>query len=106
LIAVSDAEECFRRAQAAGISWAMIRAAEENYELPHYQQRDYWRHIEHPQSGRAIPYPRGPFACEALQIEPRGRAPYLGEHTRYVLTHDLGLTEQAIAALTAAGAIT
>ena len=105
LVAVSDAEECFRRAQTSGISWAMIRAAEENYDLPHYQQRDYWRHIEHPQIGRAIPYPRGPFVCEVLQIEPRGRAPYLGEHTRYVLTHDLGLTEQAIAALTAAGAI-
>jgi crotonobetainyl-CoA:carnitine CoA-transferase CaiB-like acyl-CoA transferase len=105
LVAVSDAEECFRRAQTSGISWAMIRAAEENYDLPHYTQRDYWRHIEHPQIGRAIPYPRGPFACEALQTEPRGRAPYLGEHTRYVLTHDLGLTEQAIAALTAAGAI-
>jgi crotonobetainyl-CoA:carnitine CoA-transferase CaiB-like acyl-CoA transferase len=105
LVAVSDAEECFRRAQTSGISWAMIHAAEENYALPHYQQRDYWRHIEHPQIGRAIPYPRGPFACEALQIEPRSRAPYLGEHTRYVLTHDLGLTEQAIAALTAAGAI-
>ena len=105
LIAVSDAEECFRRAQTSGISWAMIRAAEENYDLPHYQQRDYWRNIEHPQIGRAIPYPRGPFACEALQIEPRGRAPLLGEHTRHVLTHDLGLNEQAIAALTAAGAI-
>ena len=30
----------------------------------------------------------------------------IGAVTRYVLTHDLGLTEQAIAALTAAGAIT
>jgi crotonobetainyl-CoA:carnitine CoA-transferase CaiB-like acyl-CoA transferase len=105
LIAVSDAEECFRRAQTSGISWAMIRAAEENYALPHYTQRDYWRNIEHPQIGRAIPYPRGPFACDALQLEPRGRAPNLGEHTRHVLTQDLGLNEQEIAALTAAGAI-
>jgi crotonobetainyl-CoA:carnitine CoA-transferase CaiB-like acyl-CoA transferase len=73
--------------------------------LPHYTQRDYWRNIEHPHIGRAIPYPRGPFACDALQIEPRGRAPNLGEHTRQVLTQDLGLNEQEIAALTAAGAI-
>jgi len=50
LIAVSDAEECFRRAQTSGISWAMIRAAEENYALPHYEQRDYWRNIEHRKS--------------------------------------------------------
>ncbi len=83
----------------------MIRAAEENYALPHYQQRDYWRNIEHPQIGRVIPYPRGPFACDALQSEPRVRAPNLGEHTRQVLTQDLGLNEQEIAALTAAGAI-
>ena len=67
LVAVSDAEECFRRAQTSGISWAMIRAAEENYDLPHYQQRDYWRHIEHPQIDRAIPYPRGPFARGAAR---------------------------------------
>jgi crotonobetainyl-CoA:carnitine CoA-transferase CaiB-like acyl-CoA transferase len=73
--------------------------------LPHYTQRDYWRNIEHPQIGRAIPYPRGPFTCDALQLEPRGRAPHLGEHTRQVLTQNLGLNEQDIAALTAAGAI-
>jgi hypothetical protein len=29
----------------------------------------------------------------------------LGEHTRHVLMHDLGLNEQDITALTAAGAI-
>ena len=63
------------------------------------------RNIEHPQLGRAIPYPRGPFTCEPLGIEPRGRAPNLGEHTRKVLAQDLGLAEQDIAALASAGAI-
>ncbi|HET9475829.1 MAG TPA: CaiB/BaiF CoA-transferase family protein, partial [Steroidobacteraceae bacterium] len=105
LIAASNAEECFHRAQTSGISWAVIRAAEENYDIPHYQQRDYWRNVEHPQLGRAIPYPRGPFACDELQLEPRGRAPHLGEHTQQVLAHDLGLTAEKIAALTAAGVI-
>ena len=105
LIAASNGEECFHRAQSSGISWAVIHAAEENYDIPHYQQRDYWRSVEHPQIGRAIPYPRGPIACDALQLEPRGRAPNLGEHTRQVLAHDLGLPEDQIAALTAAGAI-
>ena len=93
LVAASNAEECFLRAQNMGISWAMIRAAEENYGLKHYEQRDYWRNIEHPQIGRAIPYPRGPFTCPELGIEPRGRAPNLGEHTRQVLTQDLGLKQ-------------
>ena len=105
LIAASNGEECFHRAQSYGISWGLVHAAEENYNIPHYQQRDFWRSIEHPQIGRAIPYPRGPVACDELQIEPRGRAPHLGEHTRQVLEHDLGLREEEIAALTAAGAI-
>lgn len=105
LIAASNAEECFHRAQNMGISWAMIRGAEENYGIPHYEQRDYWRQVDHPQIGRAIPYPRGPFACDALGTEPRGRAPNLGEHTIEVLANDLGLDAQEIAALAAAGVI-
>lgn len=103
LIAASNAEDCFHRAQNMGISWAMVGGAEENYGLTHYEQRGYWRNIEHPQIGRAIPYPRGPFACDALGTEPRGRAPNLGEHTLQVLTQDLGLNAQAITALAAAG---
>ena len=62
LIAASNGEECFHRAQSYGISWGLVHAAEENYDIPHYQQREYWRPVEHPEIGRAIPYPRGPFA--------------------------------------------
>jgi crotonobetainyl-CoA:carnitine CoA-transferase CaiB-like acyl-CoA transferase len=105
LIAASNGEECFHRAQSYGISWGLVHAAEENYDIPHYRQRAYWRAIEHPEIGRAIPYPRGPVACEALQIEPRRRAPHLGEHTREVLEQDLGLSDADIASLTASGAI-
>ena len=85
LIAASNGEECFHRAQSYGISWGLVHAAEENYDIPHYRQRNYWRSIEHPEIGRAIPYPRGPVACDAIGIEPRRRAPHLGEHTRQVL---------------------
>src|SRR5215467_11933048 len=73
--------------------------------VAHYRQRDYWRSIEHPQIGRAIPYPRGPFACDALRIEPRGRAPNLGEHTQHVLAHDLGMSADAIMALRTSGVV-
>ena len=50
----------------------MIRAPEENYDIPHYQQRNFWRDVEHPEIGRAIPYPRGPWLSDELGIEPRG----------------------------------
>ena len=105
LIAASDGEECFHRAQENGISWGLVHAAEENYNVAHYQQRDYWREIEHPEIGRAIPYPRGPFDCDALGIEPRGRAPHLGENTDPILTQDLGLSAESISALRDSGAV-
>ena len=105
LIAASNGEECFHRAQSYGISWGLVHAAEENYDIAHYRQRNYWRSIEHAEIGRAIPYPRGPVACDALQIEPHRRAPHLGEHTRQVLEQDLGLSDQDIASLIASGAI-
>ena len=82
-----------------------MHAAEENYDVAHYQQRDYWREIEHPEIGRTIPYPRGPFDCDALGIEPRGRAPHLGENTDSILTQDLGLSTEAISALRDTGAV-
>lgn len=103
LIAASKGEEIFHRAQSSGISWGVIRAPEENYDVPHYRQRDFWRDVEHPEIGRAIPYPRGPYMSDRLHIEPRGRAPRLGEHTLQVLGSDLGLRGQEIAALVAAG---
>src|SRR5258705_476352 len=71
----------------------------------HYQQRDFWRDVEHPEIGRAIRYPRGPFMCDALGIAPRGRAPHLGEHTRLVLEGDLGLPAAQVDALAAAGVV-
>jgi len=105
LIAASKGGEVFARAQASGISWAVIRAPEENYDLPHYQQRTFWRDVEQPEIGRVIPYPRGPFMAAELGIEPRRRAPHLGEHTTQVLERDLGLDPKEIAALAAAGVV-
>jgi crotonobetainyl-CoA:carnitine CoA-transferase CaiB-like acyl-CoA transferase len=105
LVAACTGEEVFSRAQAYGISWGLVRAPEENYGVAHYQQRDFWRAVEHPEIGRAIPYPRGPYMSESLGIAPRGRAPHLGEHTRHVLQEDLGLPVEQIDALAAAGVI-
>tara|TARA_Y100001934_G_scaffold275553_1_gene370232 strand:- start:17016 stop:18254 length:1239 start_codon:yes stop_codon:yes gene_type:complete len=104
LIAASNGEECFHRAQSHGISWGLVHAVEENYDAAHYQQRDYWRQIEHPEIGRSIPYPRGPIACDALNIEPRGRAPNLGENTEAIMMYDLDMSAEEISALRTTGA--
>jgi crotonobetainyl-CoA:carnitine CoA-transferase CaiB-like acyl-CoA transferase len=105
LVGACTAEEAFHRAQSIGITWAAIRAPEENYDLPHFEQRDFWREIDQPEIGRSVTYPRGPFTSDQIRVEPRGRAPHLGEHTRLILQNDLGLQDSEIDALTAAGVV-
>lgn len=105
LVNAVPAEEAFRRGQAIGLPWGAIRAPEENYDLPHYQQRNNWIPVQHDEIGQQVLYPRGFFACEELDVRPRARAPHLGEHTSAVLSRDLGLGDGEIAALTTTGVI-
>ncbi len=105
IVAACTGQEAFHRSQAIGLSWALIFAPEENYDVEHFADRDYWSLVYHEEIRRAIPYPRGPFKSDELRIEPRSRAPHLGEHTRLVLAQDLGLADQQIDALSAAGVV-
>ena len=58
-------------------------------------------------SAARFPIRAGRSRRDALAIEPRGRAPHLGEHTRQVLEQDLGLERRTRShALTAAGSDT
>ena len=76
LIGACKGEEVFHRAQSYGISWGLVRAPEENYDVPHYRERGFWRDVEHPEIGRAVPYPRGPFMAERARHRASGpRAP-------------------------------
>ena len=55
----------------------------------------FWRSID---GGKG-----GFFVSPELGISPEGRAPHLGEHTRAILTGDLGLTDGDVDALTETG---
>ncbi|HEY7060191.1 MAG TPA: CoA transferase [Chloroflexota bacterium] len=71
---------------------------------PHLRARDYFAPVEHPELGRVIEYPGGPYQLSATLWRIRRRAPLLGEHTVAVL-RELGLDDAAVQALGQAGAI-
>ena len=103
LVAALPAEEAFHKGQELGLPWTVVRAPEENLEIEHYQQRNFWTDVQHDEIGRAVAYPRGLFVSESLGMRPERRAPHLGEHTRSILNGDLKLSDREVNALIEAG---
>ena len=97
LIAASKGEEGFHRAQSYGISWGLASARPKRTTTS--------RTTSSATSGAtsstrrsAAPFPiRAARSCRMRSgSSPAARAPHLGEHTRQVLEHDLGLTAAQI----------
>jgi crotonobetainyl-CoA:carnitine CoA-transferase CaiB-like acyl-CoA transferase len=99
LLAKVPAHEAFLRGQSLGLAWAAVHAPEDNLEYEHYKQRGYWAEIDHEEIGKTILYPRGLYSNNELGSMPKRRAPHLGEHTRDILTGDLGLGAAEVDAL-------
>ncbi|MEX2446364.1 MAG: CoA transferase [Dehalococcoidia bacterium] len=103
VVAASPAEEAFHKGQEMGLPWTVVRPPEENLQFDHFRERGFWVQVEHEEVGRAVTYPRGFFVSDELGMRPERRAPHLGEHTRSILTADLGLSDTEVAALTETG---
>lgn len=105
LVAKLPAEELMRRAQSFGLTWSVVRAPEENYDEPHWNERGFFVPVEHPGLSKPVRYPASPYLSREAPLAPRRRAPDLGEHTDAVLTGDLGMAADVVAALRKSEAI-
>ena len=90
------AEEAMYQAQSRQLPWAVVRAPEENYDEPHWNQRGFFVPIEHPALSKSVRYPRGQYLCQDAPIRPQRRAPNLAEHTTTVLKEVLGLGDKEL----------
>ncbi|GAB2862343.1 CaiB/BaiF CoA-transferase family protein [Actinocorallia aurea] len=99
-------EACHRLGQA-GIAAGPCLSDEELVTDPHVQARDMLVAL-HRTDGVPQPVltPGNPVRLSAHTPPPEARPPWLGEHTDTVLTAELGLTPEAVAALRADGVIT
>ena len=102
LLGKVTAQEAFERAQSIGLTWGVIRSPEENLDIHHFAERGFWRDVEQPEIGKSLPYPRGFWKSDGLDVSPDGRAPHLGEHTHAIL-HELDYDDAQISALTTTG---
>jgi len=95
--------EAYERAGRFRAPISPVNTVADLLESDHLGVRDFWRKITHPAAG-AMRYPAPPARMPATPAEPR-RAPLLGEHTSEVLRDLVGLSQQEIVALSAAGVV-
>jgi crotonobetainyl-CoA:carnitine CoA-transferase CaiB-like acyl-CoA transferase len=102
--AARTAEEVERLVCEAGVPAGKVQRTRDLRADPQYLQRGFYARLEHSEVG-VVPYAGHQFRIRGHAHGPRYAAPCLGEHTYEVLTDDLGLTDDEVAAAAIAGAI-
>ncbi len=97
-------DEASRRLQAAGVAAMPSMSNKRIAEDGHLASRDFWVTLEHPRLGRTRGM-RAPWRVAEWPAVVRYRAPLLGEHTREVLTQELGMSKEHVDALAQARAL-
>lgn len=99
------AEEVYRGGQAARLPYGFIRSPEENLADPHWQDRGYFRTLDHPEAGGSYPYPGVPYRFTRTPGGPHHRAPLLGEHNVAIYCGELGVSRDDLRRYFEAGVI-
>ena len=74
----------WREAQELGILWVPVRRPEENLGDPHWNARQTFAPVEHPEIGKTFTYPSGTWHSDQLAWRTGPRAPKVGEHNEEV----------------------
>lgn len=99
------AEEVMQRLQAAGVPAGVASNPRDVVLDPQLEHRHQWWYLDHPELGRHANL-APPLILSKSPAELRRRAPWLGEHTEYVCTKILGITDEEFVRLLEAGVFT
>ncbi len=99
-----DAHELAERLKRAGVPASLVERPSDLYEDAQLAHRDFFKICNHSEMG-PTPYD-GPVTLFSETPPAYKAAPCLGEHTEYVLTDILGLSDSQIIEYVEAGAIT
>jgi crotonobetainyl-CoA:carnitine CoA-transferase CaiB-like acyl-CoA transferase len=104
LIAARSTREWIERLAPAAVPCGPINDLADVFAEPQVRHRQMRIDLAHPLAG-TVPQVRNPIRYSRTTLEYRLPPPLLGEHTRAVLTGELGLGEAELAALAARGVI-
>ena len=94
-------EEIQDKMQAVGIAAGAVKSGQDLDSDPQLQYRHYYWTLDHPDIGE-FTYTGMPSRMSETPYEMK-RAPMLGEHTEYVCTKLLGMSDQELVELMAEG---
>jgi crotonobetainyl-CoA:carnitine CoA-transferase CaiB-like acyl-CoA transferase len=97
------AHETLEQAQLLRLAFSVVRSTEELLGDQQLAARGYFVAVEHPELGRQFLYPGAPYQFSATPWRLYRRPPLLGEHTREVLTEELGIGGEELEILHAEG---
>jgi benzylsuccinate CoA-transferase BbsF subunit len=95
-------EEVMAQLQSAGVPAGVVKNAADIYDDPQLRQRNLFWPLNHPDMGLLTHLGHG-FELSKTPAKARMPSPRLGEHTEYICTKILGMTDQEFAELVGAG---
>jgi len=101
-LSLHDAEELVGRLQRSNIPAARVLATDEVLSDRHFKQRAWFRTLSHPEAG-SHRYNGTPWRIHGVLSKPSIAPPCIGEHSREVLSQELGVTENQYAEFVTAG---
>jgi benzylsuccinate CoA-transferase BbsE subunit len=90
--------ELMEGAQMRRIPYAMVRPPEALVDDPQLNARGFFSDIDHPELGRTIRYPGGPFFFTVSPWRIARRPPLLGEHNVEIYQGELGISADRLLA--------
>jgi crotonobetainyl-CoA:carnitine CoA-transferase CaiB-like acyl-CoA transferase len=98
------AHEAMAELQSAGVPAGAVQRSSDLLQDPQLRHRRFFRTHTHTEMGE-VPYEGHQFRIAGYDSGPRFAAPCLGEHSFEVMRDILGMSEEEIAEVTAAGAL-
>ena len=100
-----EKEDLFYRAnQRRGLIYGIVQDASDLYENPQYRHREYFAEVDHPVAGKGE-YPGAPFGMSSTPWSVESPAPMLGQHNVEVYVDELGMSQEELQQLVAAGVV-
>ena len=96
--------DVMRLLQEAGVPAGVAQRSSDLLNDPQLAHRGFHHYMEHPQMGN-IPYSGHEFRIRGYESGPRFPAPCLGQHNEQVMREILGMTEEEMVEVLAAGAV-